>query len=140
MKTIPYVLSLMACFVISATFSIAQPSKGTEMMKKERFTVSLKIGPRGQLSDVSFRNTKGKAFKATIFDAKALINLRLAPGTTVRGTFRYGQLSGTDLGSGRVYSGTGTLRFKQVTGPKGEKVGCPPLCENAVRLGVKLEE
>lgn len=72
---------------------------------------------------------------------RALKKLNLKPGTKVTGTFRFSQLSGTDLGSGRiVFEGMGTLTFTKVIGPDGAPVGCPPLCEESVRLGLKIKE
>lgn len=136
MKTIKIVFAfwiVCACYNLST----AQSSKNLD---QEIFMVSFTMGPNNQLTQVSFRTSKGKALRSTILDSQALADLNLPPGTSVLGAFRFNGLSGTDLGSGRVYAGSGTLAFDKVMRPDGQKAGCSPLCNSYVRLGVRLQE
>jgi hypothetical protein len=135
MKTIKFALALLA-FSIVSHLATAQSSAGA----KQAFKVSLKIGPRYQLEQTSFTAYSGKRLKATILDKKALDRLKLRPGTIVQGTFRFSKLSGTDLDSSRFYEGWGNFAFDKVMKPDGQVIGCPPLCEDAVRLKVRVRE
>ncbi|HKK77039.1 MAG TPA: hypothetical protein VJ953_18315 [Saprospiraceae bacterium] len=139
MKTIKIVFTLLAFFSFQQ-ITLAQSSQRVADLKKESFTVNFKVGAKNQVTQVSFKTARGKRMKSTLLDKSALTGLKLDPGTTVKGTFRFGQLSGTDLGSGRIYEGVGTLMFDKVMRPDGQIIGCPPLCDDAVQVGVRIKE
>lgn len=139
MKTIKIVFALLVFFSFQQ-LTMAQTSKRVADLKKESFTVNFKVGAKNRLTQVSISSPDGKKLKSTILDQKALAGLKLAPGTTGKGTFRFSQLSGTDLGSSRIYEGVGTLMFDKVHRPDGQIIGCPPLCDDAVQLGVRIKE
>ena len=133
MKTIKLVLTF---WVLCAGYHLSM----AQSLDQEIFVVSFTMGSNNQLTQVSFTTSKGKALSATILYSQALADLNLPRGTSVWGTFRFNGLSGTDLGSGRVYAGSGTLFFDKVMIPDGQKAGCSSLCANAVRLEVRLQE
>ena len=127
---------LFACW----NLTIAQSSSGVKSANQERYKVMFKVGPKNQLNQVAFKTSKGKKLKPTFLDKRAINRLKLAPGTTVWGSFRFNRLSGTDLGSGRVFEGLGTLTFDKIIKSDGTQLGCPPFCEESVRLKMRLRE
>ena len=137
MLSIRCALALLA--VIHFSGLAAQSPESAEALMKERFTVSFEVGPRSRLQDVVFEATTGQRYDAKILNAAALGDVLSVNGAKVSGSFALNELSGTDLGSGRVYSGAGRLTFNKVMKPDGEAVGCPPLCERSVRLRVELQ-
>jgi hypothetical protein len=133
----------MVLIVLFGTCSISIAQKGlTEtQLKSERFTLGFTVGKSKSIKNIDFRTSRKKKLVIAFSNDRALKSLQLKPGTKVTGTFRFSQLSGTDLGSGRImYDGNGILNFTKVMGPNGEAVGCPPLCEESVRLGLKVKE
>ena len=131
-----FVLPLIAVLIAQ---SLAADSRWTrERILEERFSVEITIGPRHRVSSVSFGSSGGQSLQAAVVDQRAVVALGLKPGSSIAGSFRFSGLSGTDLGSGRVYSGRGTLTLDKVLEPGGGAAGCPPLCDDAVRLAVEL--
>jgi len=109
-----------------------------EEIEQTAFSVEMTVGARHRVSAVSFESGGRHPLQARLVDQREVMALGLEKGTSILGTFRFNRLSGTDLGSGRVYSGAGTLTFDKVLTRDGGAAGCPPLCDGAVRLGVEL--
>ncbi|MEM6378042.1 MAG: hypothetical protein AAF705_07510 [Bacteroidota bacterium] len=139
MKTSKFILTLLTLFAC-CNLTIAQSSRGGKSANQEQYKVMFKVGSKNQLNQASFKTSKGKKLKPTFLNKRELTKLNLAPGTTVWGSFRFNRLSGTDLGSGRVFEGLGTLTFDKIVKPDGTQLGCPPFCEEAVRLKMRLRE
>lgn len=146
--------NLMIIFSLSFFFitSLAAQESKTVDMTKTTFSVELKVTKTNTFKIESFTSSWGQKVKASILDAKELAQLKLKPGTLIKGRFRFdrfsydGGLGGTrfasegGLGTTRVANGKGRgkLTFSNITGPDGRKVACPPLCTKSVRLGLKI--
>lgn len=137
MSSLPVLFTLLILSLAIPLPAKAQPS--VEALLAEQFSVQFKIGPRGQATNISFESSEGEKYRARFSDQSELSIIDAETGQLLWGKFQFNKLSGTDLGSGRVYSGTGTLMFDKVHKPNGEPVGCPPLCERSIKLSVDLQ-
>ena len=134
-------------------FSLMAQTEKSFDIKKETFKLKIKVVNATTFKVESFTSSWGQKIKAEVVNSKELANLKLKPGSTIEGSFRFWQFAsagglGTTrfssdggLGGTRIVSGqgSGTYRFSKVLDSKRKVVGCPPLCKKSIKLKLKIK-
>ncbi|MEL6926331.1 MAG: hypothetical protein AAFO94_19975 [Bacteroidota bacterium] len=70
-----------------------------------------------------------------ITDSSGLKKLKIKNGTVLEGRFKAKSVSAGGLRGSRIIMGDYIIMIGEL---RGEKVGCPPLCNETVRLGIRV--
>jgi hypothetical protein len=136
MKTVLITATLFLTFVISLSAQQARPGRD---LTKEEFNIKLSCTKGKTCKVLSFTSAEGVAYKPKIIDAGALNELNIPARAILSGTFRFesfasdGGLGGTRVQKGKGY---GKLQLSDAVDARGVKLGCPPLCERVIDLGL----
>lgn len=133
MRTIVIILILAFGCTLSLT---AQKERE---MTKSKFTLELTYTRHKTFKVLSFTSAEGRSYKCELTETAALSELRLPAGAVLTGTFQFETFASEGgLGTTRVAHGKGKGKFN-ITGAvdaKGIKLGCPPLCDRVIDLGL----